>query len=1467
MTTFRSSSADTSRAARDVLVAGKPPGLPPPGSPLLRLFGRHAAPREPPTATSARWFLLAWGVAFVVFAANAPGRIIFDTKLGVDINAAAFYTHLWHLWNPQQWFGTLQDQYIGYAVPMGTFYMIGQSLHIPVWIIERLWLSLLLAVAFWGLVKLATALKIGSENSRLAAGAVFALWPTFTIVIGSTSAAILPGVLTPWAILPLVSGAKRGTPMIAAARSGAVVLLMGGVNAVSTIDALLLPGLYILTHTAGRRRVSFVLWWSAAVAAATTWWLIPLLLQGAYSFNFLPFVEQAATTTRTASAAALFRGATNWTAYFNLGRPWLSAGWAMVATPVAVLASAAVAGAGLYGLARRDIPEALWLRLAAGIAAFGALAGYWGPLGGPFHTPIDHLLDGALSPFRNVYKLEPVLAVVLALGLAHAAGRWWRRRIAPPLWSLHITGALATAPVAVFVLAGLAVPYLSGQVLQQGSFTGVPRYWYQVADFLAAHSNDQQALVVPADSHGTYVWGDPIDDPLEPLSRSPWVERGLVPYGGAGSQVLLTTAESAIESGEQVPGLPTFFQRAGIRYVVVRNDLDPGMVGYTPPAPVHDTLNTSGFHRVAAFGPLIVGGRTDPRAAAQIRALLPRYPAVEIYEATSPGNRVNGPVTVIPASQSVLVNGGPDSLLQLAGQNLLTTQPAVIAGDKPGVQPAGQVVSDGLRRADNAFGLINSNVSYTYTATETNPPDDPLGGAGQPPRQLLPVTARGHQTVAVLSGAAGVTASSSGSWLAEEPQHDPVNAFDGNPATAWTEADPRTPVGQWLKITFGQTVNLGGTIGIQLLDDSPFRAIASSLELSTAAGKVTTAVTGSNAVQQVRVEPGPTSWLRIKITAAQRVIPGAAGAGVRDVLIPGIRVTRYLQPPESSPTQAQAGSATRPLAFSFHEQVPSPATLASPAADPPLARTFTTSASQALRMDGSAVALPGTALDAMLDKLAPAKQSELSVSASSTWASLPTFGPTNMFHASDAPWIAGSPNPVIHLSWHGKRSITAMMLQPAYGISAPPESVKITSPDGTRQANLDAGGTVNFEPPLVTDRMDITFPNVQPITTVNPLSGQLMPLTVGISRMRIPALAGLRVVAPDPTTKFSLGCGSGPQVTVDGHGYPTAVSGTVGALTHFLPVRVKLCATGKALELPAGQHWLTAETPGLFTITDVRLTNQAWAAAQNAVPPTGSGATAGSANAALPAAAPGASGGSAAQPRVLDVFSWQPEVRQIGIGPGPASYLEIHENANPGWVATLGGQRLTPVRLDGWQQGFIVPAGDGGIVTLKFAPSTVYHAGLAMSVIGIIILIAIAFRRDRKRLLPPEPVPWTDWFGAADVGGGDAPRRAVLLGLLALSILIFVIGGPLVAAVACLALLAYRRPQRLPAVALAGMAVAGLFAAFTGQPALMGSGAFSAPAQACALIALTAALMPDLKRLAPPIGREQAQRIRSGGAR
>ncbi|MGH3244999.1 MAG: alpha-(1-_3)-arabinofuranosyltransferase domain-containing protein, partial [Trebonia sp.] len=915
----------------------------------------------------------------------------------------------------------------------------------------------------------------------------------------------------------------------------------------------------------------------------------------------------------------------------------------------------------------------------------------------PLSGPADAAFNGALAPLRSLYKIEPVVAVALALGGAHAVSRWIRGEV--PLRAGRVPMSVAIAPLAALVLAGLAVPQLSGQVLQPGSFSRVPAYWDQAAAFLAANSPRQTALVVPAGAHGLYRWGDPIDDPLEPLAGSPWAERALVPYGGAGSQVFLDTAEQAVESGQAVPGLPVYLARAGVRYVVVRNDLNAGVIGYVSPQIVHETLALSGFERVASFGPPVASSPSYPRTRPLTR--VPSYPAVEVFQAVNPARRPAGPVTALPVSGTVLVNGGPDSLLTLAGQGVVTTQPAVIAGDPLPVRPDLWAVTDGQPRADNAFSLTNQNMSFTYTATEANPPDDQQGGAGGPPRQLLPVPAAGHQTVAVLSGAAQITSSSYGSWLTQESQYDPVNAFDGNPATAWTEGTPYTPVGQWIQISLDQTLDLPATIGIQLLADRPDREIASQVLVSTAAGSVTTNLVGNGARQALSVRPGPTSWLRITMTGASDVVPGAPGAGIVSVLIPGVKVTRYLQPAEDP-----AGAVAASTVYSFHQQVASPAAGPGTQASGVLARTFRVPAAQRVSLTATAVATPGAALDRLI-------------------------------------------------------------------------------------------------------------------------SGR----------------AGLR-----------RACGAGPTISIDGKSYHTSVSGTLADLVRFLPVQVRLCGPGAQPALSAGPNRLLATPSSAFVLTGLDLRTQPAEAAAGTAP------------------AAAASGGQ----RPVQVLTWQADNRGLRIGPGAESYVEIHENFNAGWAATLNGRPLTAVRLDGWQQAFIVPSGAGGVIRLSYTPAATYHAGLILSALALVVLAALAIglgrrrdgrRRDgRRRSLvarvrhasDPQQASgrqrasersgnWPRAQGGERKGRARPMARTVAV-LAPLAVVIGLAGGPVAVAVPALACLGWWRPRWLPPVALGAMLIAGVAVASSGSPAAMGSGAFGGLAQACALVALTAALMPAITR-------------------
>jgi len=85
-----------------------------------------------------------------------------------------------------------------------------------------------------------------------------------------------------------------------------------------------------------------------------------------------------------------------------------------------------------------------------------------------------------------------------------------------------------------------------------------------------------------------------------------------------------------------------------------------------------------------------------------------------------------------------------------------------------------------------------------------------------------------------------------------------------------------------------------------------------------------------------------------------------------------------------------------------------------------------------------------------------------------------------------------------------------------------------------------------------------------------------------------------------------------------------------------------------------------------------------------------------------------------------------------------------------------------------------------------------------------------------------------------------------VLGLLATCALVYVVGGPVAAAVPVLVLVAAFMPGWYGALAFAGMTTAGVLTALAPHPDVSGTGAFSAAAQACALVALAVALTPTL---------------------
>ncbi|MFD7547795.1 alpha-(1-_3)-arabinofuranosyltransferase family protein [Streptomyces sp. NPDC059578] len=1372
--------------------------------------GATDGPFEAPR--SRRWLAGFWAAVFVLFLAAAPGRMTFETKLGVAVDPWQFIADLGQLWNDRGGFGTLADQYIGYAFPMLPYYGLADLVQLPVWIAERLWLSIVVTAAFWGALRLAERLRVGNRATRLLGAAVYALWPTYTIVVGSTSAAALPGALLPWVLLPLLD--ERYAARVAALRSALLVVCMGGVNAASTLASLLPVALYLLTRPRGPRQRALLLWWVPGVLLATLWWVLPLLLLGVYGENFLPYVETAAVTTDTMAATETLRGAGNWVAYLNFGEPWLPGGWSVAASVPVVLASAVAAALGLAGLARRDLPERRWLTLTVLTVALLTLAGYGGKAGAPFAGGVQDLLDGALAPFRNVYKFQTGLALALVIGLIHLVAVAVREDGARPVRGRRWAPALA----AVVIVPGLALPYANGSVLQPGSFQKLPTYWETTAKWLKENSPDSRALVVPATAHGVYTWGSPIDQPLDVLAESRWAQRDYVPFGTAGNRRAMDAVEQALLTGGEVPGLGDFLSRAGLHYVVVRNDLDPDQLGYVPTPMVKRTLEQSGFERVTGFGPVMTGGRIADDTPLDVEGLFPRQRAVEVYQPAIHVRRP-GQATIYPAADTAVVSGGPETLLPLSGEPSLRNRPTVLTGDRhPGVEePAFQVLGDGMRRADTRFGLVNTNTSYTYTERERNHAGS-VQDPGDAPHQILPKQGTEHQTVAELRGAREVTASSSGNWLFHLPQYDPVHAFDGNPDTAWTVGTPGDASGEWIRIAFDAPKEMPSSLTVTPLPQNGTRAAPIRVRVETERGSETSALDPNGRPQDVASPHGETDWLRITVLESEAGRPGLTGAGFAEIEVPDVRVTRMLR----LPTDAQDTPAAAEKVV-LH-RLTDPAGLSPAGAESGLHRTFTTSGSGEHGVTMRAVPVPGAALDRLRYRAGTGSNPDRVVATADSTAKLGAqVSPRNLTDGDvTTAWVAGD-EPVVRLRWGQKQSVDRLVLTAAGGLSARPTQVQISSPDGATVANVDDNGWVRFDP-ITTDRMDITITRTADVTLHNPVANADLQLPAGLAEVTLPTLGGTpyRTARQPGDTTFTLKCGEGPAVAIDGIMHATRVTGTVRDLEERRPVKVTLCQRGKAdpkLTLGAGSHTVQAGDEGPLALTSVTLT-------RGEVRPTTTS-------------------------RDLTIDDWLGDRRKVTVGSGAVSYLTTYENINDGWKATLNGKELSPVRLDGWQQGFEVPAGEGGEVTLTYEPARTYEIGLVLSGAALLALIGLVLWRRRE---------------ADPHGPSGAPGEpGLLLGTVALTLVAAVVAGWLALLVPLLAVVALRRHALLVPIAFLSMTAAGLVAATgAGAPPVAGEGAYGYLAQVLSLIALFAALVTTGGRGRPSIGLRRRHRAVPG---
>ncbi|MDX6697506.1 MAG: arabinofuranan 3-O-arabinosyltransferase [Solirubrobacteraceae bacterium] len=1261
--------------------------------------------------------------AFALALLQRPGWASSDTKIDLHVSPGRFLGDVASVWTQSGSLGHVQGgQYGGYLFPMGPFFALGHALGLAPWLVQRLWLGALLALAAWGTVRLLDDLAGRPRGAaHVVAGAMMVLNPYVLVFTARTSVTLLAYAALPWLLAAVHRGVRRPRgwwwPAVFAL---AVTASGGGVNAAVTAWVLLGPALLaayeLLTGVPRRAVLHFALRTIVLTLVVSLWWIGPILAQARYGIDFLEFTEQQGSIWGTTSLSETLRLMGYWVSYIGVGfhgatRPYFSDAATLLYAPAVVAAGLAVPALALGGFAwtRRARYGPFFLALALG-GALVMVAGF--PEGTPLRNGLNFTYNhvSATHFLRTSYKAGPLVALGLAgLGGLGAAALW--ARLPRP------GGRVALAGAGAVLLGAAAWPLVRGDALdEQLLWRHVPAAWTQAGRDLDRDLPRQtRAVVAPGELFAYYRWGGTIDPILPALTRRPVAVRNIVPFADLRAIDAHWTVDGLVGQDRLVPGqLAPLLRWLGTGALVANADGDITRSGQPPPADAARVLARQGYGRPdRAYGPV----HTRLPGAGEL-APAARLAQVRRYDVAG-ARRI---VRVAPLAAPALLDGSADAVSGLAAFGPLPGALAYAADRDAGAlrRAAGEgaevVISDSNRRQVFIPSRLEQNRGAVLAPGESPSEDAAI---------LDPFPDRGSdaQTVALYRGVRSLRSPFSPGGE-QYPEHRPFAAFDGDPRTAWLADRFLQRPRRWVEVRFERPRDVPY---VDVLPENDRYGIVRALAV---AGRRFAVHPGWN---RLRLDLRGADRLRLRIAHVDyppQVSVGGAG-GLYEVRVPGLRVRESLRPPVVA-ERALAGTDLRRSSLTYLFQRTTgdepfrrgrftgpPQALLLPDrgdAETGLSRTFRPPAARDFRADAWATVSPD-APDPALDALAGARGGGAFASAS-RFEGLAGRRASRAFDGDPGTawlgqWVERAP---AWIAWETPRPETLTRLQLARPgeVVRFPTRVTITARSGrSGPVAVSPDGTVVLPRPLRGRRfrMDVVsaaFPRgATPQERTRRAVGIAEISGPGVPRSHVPRDGAIRGRCGDLAAR------------VAGRTLAMRVAGSVRELDAGVPLRAGAC--GPAAALPASRVDLEV-SDGLFRPYWLRLASPAPRPVARA------------------AVAPGA---------VTDLGrAGHGRHDGVRVRLRAPALLVLGESFNRGWRAYCDGHSLgKPEPADGYANGWRAPASCRS-VRFAFAPQRAVNWGYAISALaGLLLLGFLLLRRPgpetvtAQRAPAPEPDP------------------------------------------------------------------------------------------------------------------------------
>ncbi|CAN5841513.1 alpha-(1-_3)-arabinofuranosyltransferase [soil metagenome] len=1385
-------------------------------------------------------------VIFVPLLLTEPGMVGADTKSYLYLDPTRLLSRAWSMWDPSIGLGTITHQNLCYLWPMGPFYWAFETLGVPDWVAQRLWLGTILFAAGAGVRYLCHTLDQRGPQVT-AAMFLFALSPYVLTLAARISVILLPFAGLPWLIAFTVRALRQGGwryPALFAL----TVTTVGSVNATALLLAGLGPFLWVIHATFVVKEVSFRTAASAVgrigvlTVPVSLWWLAGLAVQGGYGIEILRYTETAEVVAAASLAPEVLRGLGYWYFYGDdrLG-PWIEPSvpytqrLALLAVTFAIPALGLLA-AGLTRWRHRFFVVALVVT--GTLLAIGAYP--WDdppPLGAGIKA---FLLSDTGLAMRSLPRAVPLLALGMALLIANGLAAVGERR---PRLKVPVSAWLA-------LLAVLAVPPLWTGALVADNLKrpeDIPDYWSEAARALDERDDGSRVLEIPGAAFASYRWGNTVDPVTPGIIDRPYVARELIPYGSAASADLLRALDRRFQEDVFDPAaLAPVARLMAAGDVLVRSDLQYERYRTPRPRVLWDTvLAAPGLTEPVSCGPA-EPNRPDPSAPLQDELALntdpelPDPPPVAILgvEGAEPVVRTKA------AGVPIVVAGDGEGIVELAAAGLIDGEELLLysgsfadrpddlralldsTGEDASCAPgaacqAALVVTDTNQRAAERWTTLRHNSGLTAEAGREQLAVD-LTDNRLP---LFPDADDDSFTVAEHRGGVHARATSIGNPITYTPELRPANAVDGDLRTTWITGGFSEAESERLVLTFDEPVTTDritllqpvfGPINRHLTDvrlhldeDDPVDVNLTDASRSAPGQTVTF---GERTFSRLEIElTGDTAGRRSRFS-------GLTGVGFAEVTVgdggedaDALQLDEVIRVPTDLLDVAGDASADHSLAFVLRRARSDPSEATRSDEELNLVRSFTVPTERSFTAVGE-VRLSALAPDDVLDELLGLPSADEGGVTATSSDRLPggrdkrasaaidgddTTAWTTPFASSVGRWV----------EYEAAEPITADRMEltvVADGRHSVPTSLGVVA-DGEPLGSVEVPAVVDGEerghtetvtvdlPPLDAETVRFVIEDVRAVDTIDWYSRQPIAQPVAIAELRLGGLA-----LDPPTGAVDDRCRN-DLLALDGDPVDVRLDGTVAEAVAGEALALSLCDDELALD--DGEHVLRS-AEGRDGGLDVDRVVLRSAADGEPGPATGTLVE--------PADAPTV--------EVSHDGRWRLDGTITGATPDEPFWLVLGQSHNTGWSATIGGEELgEPTLVDGYANGWLVTPDAAELdVAMTFGPQRLVQVSLALSAVAAVGCVLLAWRRRTeapfRRTPPPAPASVASWLRYRGTRPSVAVAVAVAMALAAGTALAAGIGvGLLVGAASAVAL---RWHRWRPLLALGAPVALGVAAAY-----------------------------------------------------